>query len=75
MNRAPLAVASTCWVPLGHINPRAFSVNEAHGASPYGSGTFAGPDGSRQPSELEKDVAVSHGKHFAAITAKLAQTS
>ena len=46
--------------------------DEIHGASPYGSGTFAASDGSRQPSDLEKEIAVSHGKHFAGITAKLA---
>ena len=69
------AAQGMVFVPLGYINPKVFSFDEPHGASPYGSGTFAGPDGSRQPSELEKEVAVSHGKHFAAITAKLARTS
>jgi NAD(P)H dehydrogenase (quinone) len=60
------------FVPLGYIDPKVFSYEEVHGASPYGSGTFAGPDGSRMPSTLERDVAESHGKHFAAIAAKLA---
>eukprot|EP00527_Entomoneis_sp_CCMP2396_P000395 CAMPEP_0198142408 /NCGR_PEP_ID=MMETSP1443-20131203/5203_1 /TAXON_ID=186043 /ORGANISM="Entomoneis sp., Strain CCMP2396" /LENGTH=200 /DNA_ID=CAMNT_0043805405 /DNA_START=169 /DNA_END=771 /DNA_ORIENTATION=- len=60
------------FVPIGYTNPKVFSYEETHGASPYGSGTFAGPDGSRQPSDLEKDVAEHHGKHFASITAKLA---
>ena len=41
--------------------------------SPYGAGTLAGPDGSRQPSALEKDIAEAHGKHFGAIAAKLAK--
>jgi NAD(P)H dehydrogenase (quinone) len=61
-----------CFVPLGYTEPKVYSYEEVHGASPYGSGTFAGPDGSRTPSDLEKEIAVSHGKHFAGITAKLA---
>jgi NAD(P)H dehydrogenase (quinone) len=60
------------FVPLGYVEPKVFSYDEVHGASPYGSGTFAGADGSRQPSDLEKEIAVSHGKHFAGIAAKLA---
>ncbi len=35
-------------------------------------GTFAGPDGSRQPTDLEQDSAETHGKRFATITANLA---
>ena len=61
------------YVPLGYVDPAVFSYDEPHGASPYGSGTFAGPDGSRQPSDLEKGVAKTHGKHFASIAAKLAK--
>lgn len=61
-----------CFVPLGYTEPKVFTFEEVHGASPYGSGTFAGADGSRLPSDLEKEIAESHGKHFASITAKLA---
>jgi NAD(P)H dehydrogenase (quinone) len=60
------------FVPLGYKDPKVFSFDEIHGASPWGAGTFAGPDGSRSPSELELSVAETHGKHFAEITAKLA---
>lgn len=60
------------FVPLGYTEPKVFSFDEVHGASPYGCGTYAGPDGSRQPTELEKEIAKSHGKHFATIAAKLA---
>jgi NAD(P)H dehydrogenase (quinone) len=60
------------FVPLGYTEPKVFGFGEIHGASPYGSGTYAGPDGSRMPTDLELEVAVSHGKHFAGITAKLA---
>ena len=60
------------FVPLGYTEPKVFSYDEVHGASPYGCGTYAGADGSRQPSELEKTIAESHGKHFSSIAAKLA---
>jgi NAD(P)H:quinone oxidoreductase type IV len=44
---------------------------EMTGGSPYGAGTFSGPDGSRQPSQNELDIARFQGKHVAEITAKL----
>lgn len=59
------------FVPLGYADPKVFSNEEVHGSSAYGSGTIAGSDGSRQPSQLEKDVAETHGKHFATIAKKL----
>jgi len=59
------------YVPLGYVDPKAMSVDEVHGGSPYGAGTIAGPDGSRQPSQLEKDIAESQGKHFTSIVGKL----
>mmetsp|Transcript_27786 Transcript_27786/g.55618 ORF Transcript_27786/g.55618 Transcript_27786/m.55618 type:complete len:200 (+) Transcript_27786:155-754(+) len=60
------------YVPLGYVDPKAFSFDEPHGASAYGSGTLAKPDGSRMPSELELAIGETHGKHFGGITAKLA---
>jgi NAD(P)H dehydrogenase (quinone) len=30
-----------CFVPLGYTDPQVFNLEEIHGASPYGSGTFA----------------------------------
>ncbi|KAL3903341.1 MAG: hypothetical protein SGILL_010483 [Bacillariaceae sp.] len=60
------------FVPMGYVEPKVFTHDEVHGASAYGSGTFAGADGSRMPSDLEKEVCVSHGKHFAKIASKLA---
>lgn len=62
------------FVPLGYVESKVFSFDEPHGASPYGSGTFAGPDGSRQPSDLEKGIALSHGRHFAQVASSLAAT-
>ena len=60
------------FVPMGYVEPKVFSYDEVHGASPYGCGTYAASDGSRQPSDLEKEIAEAHGKHFAGIAAKLA---
>lgn len=40
------------------------NVTEVHGASPWGAGTIAGADGSRQPSEMEHEIAEIQGKHF-----------
>jgi NAD(P)H dehydrogenase (quinone) len=59
------------FVPLGYVEPKVFTFEEIHGASAYGCGTFAGVDGSRQPTDLEKEIAETHGKHFASIAAKL----
>jgi len=59
------------YVPLGYTDASMFSNAEVHGASPWGSGTIANGDGSRMPSDLEKKLAVHHGKHFGQIAAKL----
>jgi NAD(P)H dehydrogenase (quinone) len=42
------------------------------GNSPYGASTIAGPDGSRQPSEVELEGARFQGRHVAELAAKLA---
>ena len=47
------------------------NMNEITGGSPYGAGTLAGGDGSRQPSENELAIARFQGRHVADITAKL----
>jgi NAD(P)H dehydrogenase (quinone) len=60
------------FVPLGY--GEAFSmlaqVDEVRGGSPWGAGTFAGADGSRQPTELELKLATHQGKHFYNIVKK-----
>ena len=43
------------------------------GGSVYGAGTVAGPDGSRQPNEIELTIARKQGAHVAGIAAKLAK--
>ena len=61
------------YIPLGYTDPQAFSYDEIHGASPWGSGTYAGPDGSRQPTVMELSIAENHGKQFATLTEKLSR--
>jgi len=55
------------YVPIGYGNPSLFNMDEVHGGSPYGAGTFAGGDGSRQPTQLELGVAAYQGKYFAGV--------
>jgi NAD(P)H dehydrogenase (quinone) len=43
------------------------------GGSPYGASTIAGPDGKRQPSEVELAIARFQGSHVARLAARLAQ--
>jgi NAD(P)H dehydrogenase (quinone) len=50
------------------------NMNEITGGSPYGAGTLAGGDGSRQPSANELAIARFQGRHVAEIAAKLAAT-
>ncbi|TMW62508.1 hypothetical protein Poli38472_005126 [Pythium oligandrum] len=60
------------YVPLGYRSPLLFNLEEVHGGSPWGAGTIAGGDGSRQPSQLELDVAKVQGESFAQVAKKLA---
>jgi NAD(P)H dehydrogenase (quinone) len=48
---------------------------EISGGTPYGATTLAGPDGSRQPSVNELEIARFQGKHVATIAHKLARAS
>ena len=47
------------------------NMKEITGGSPYGAGTLAGGDGSRQPTENELAIARFQGKHVAEIARKL----
>lgn len=51
------------------------NMDEITGGSPYGAGTLAGNDGSRQPSENELAIARFQGAHVAKITKKLSRRS
>ncbi|KAJ0409904.1 hypothetical protein P43SY_005798 [Pythium insidiosum] len=59
------------FVPLGYRSPLLFNMDEVHGGSPWGAGTYAGPDGSRQPTTLELNVARAQGESFAGVAKKL----
>lgn len=54
------------YVPLGykHSFGQLTNLSEVHGGSPWGAGTFAGADGSRQPTALELEIAEIQGKTF-----------
>ncbi|KAG8216617.1 putative 1,4 benzoquinone reductase [Butyriboletus roseoflavus] len=60
------------YVPLGykHAFPQLSNLTEIHGGSSWGAGTFAGTDGSRQPSPLEMEIASLQGKGFWEIVAQ-----
>lgn len=49
-------------------------LSQVRGGSPYGAATIAGADGSRQPSELEFDLARFQGEHVAKVASKLIAT-
>ncbi|KAL4145430.1 hypothetical protein PRNP1_013101 [Phytophthora ramorum] len=59
------------FVPLGYRSPLIGTNEEVHGGSPWGAGTLANGDGSRQPTELELEIAKIQGQSFAEITKKL----
>jgi NAD(P)H dehydrogenase (quinone) len=47
-------------------------LSEVRGGSAWGAGTFAGGDGSRQPSAKELEIASIQGEHFYQTVAKYA---
>jgi NAD(P)H dehydrogenase (quinone) len=61
------------YVPLGYAY--AFGIQtdltEARGGSPWGAGTYAAGDGSRQPSAKELELAEIQGKQFAIAVGKV----
>ncbi|KAF8609643.1 1,4-benzoquinone reductase [Ceratobasidium sp. AG-I] len=61
------------FVPLGYKNAfgQLANLTEVRGGSPWGAGTFAGPDGSRQPSALELEIATIQGKSFYEVVNKV----
>lgn len=63
------------FVPLGYASafPLLTNLDEVHGGSPWGAGTYAGPDGSRKPSKLELEIAETQGKTFYETVAKAAK--
>jgi len=60
------------YVPLGYktVFAQLTDLSQVHGGSPWGAGSFAGGDGSRQPSPLELEIAQAQGKAFYEAVAK-----
>jgi NAD(P)H dehydrogenase (quinone) len=59
------------YVGLPYSCPELSDISEVKGGSPWGAGTIAGADGSRQPSEKELAQARFQGRHVASIASKL----
>lgn len=61
------------YVPLGYKYTFAqlSNLSEIHGGSPWGAGTFAAGDRSRQPTPLELEVATTQGKTFYELVSKV----
>ncbi|MEX0922170.1 MAG: NAD(P)H:quinone oxidoreductase [Rhodovibrionaceae bacterium] len=57
---------------LTYASPELADLSVVKGGSPYGAGTIAGPDGSRQPNEQELNLARAQGKRVAEVAGKLA---
>ncbi len=57
-------------VGLPYSAPDLADVSEVRGGSPLGAGTIAAPDGSRQPSQKELNLASFQGHHVARITSQ-----
>ena len=61
-------------VGLPYAAPELNDISEVRGGSPYGAGTIAGADGSRQPSEVELRLARYQGRHVSRIATRLARS-
>ncbi|KAK5046981.1 Minor allergen Alt a 7 [Exophiala bonariae] len=61
------------YVPLGYKTTFDLQsgLSEARGGSPWGAGTYSGIDGSRLPSQLELDMAVTQGESFGKTISKV----
>ncbi|OBT88515.1 hypothetical protein VE02_03492 [Pseudogymnoascus sp. 03VT05] len=61
-----LAHHGIIYVPLGYKTAfeQISRLTEVHGSSPWGAGTFAAADGSRQPTPLELEIATIQGESF-----------
>jgi NAD(P)H dehydrogenase (quinone) len=58
-------------VGLPYSEQRQTGVDEIKGGSPYGASTIAGSRGERWPSEQERAMARSQGRHVASLAARL----
>lgn len=61
------------FVPPGYsFGNEMFNTDHVKAGSPWGAGTFAGADGSRQPTDVELAYAKHQGQYFAKVVKKLA---
>lgn len=67
-----LAHHGMIYVPLGFAktHDQLTNLSEIHGGSAWGAGTLASGDGSRQPTELELEVATIQGQEFYEVVSK-----
>eukprot|EP00929_Paragymnodinium_shiwhaense_P082535 TRINITY_DN4351_c1_g2_i1.p1 TRINITY_DN4351_c1_g2~~TRINITY_DN4351_c1_g2_i1.p1 ORF type:complete len:533 (-),score=186.59 TRINITY_DN4351_c1_g2_i1:543-2141(-) len=62
------------YVPMGYAaGADQFNMEKLHGGSPWGASTYAGPDGSRQPNDIEENIAKKQGEVFAAAVKRSIQ--
>jgi len=68
-----LAHHGILYVPFGysHAFGKLANLDEVHGGSPWGAGTFAAATGIRQPSALELEIAQIQGKAFYSTVSKV----
>lgn len=68
-----LAHHGIIYVPLGYKTAfgKLVDLSEVHGGSPWGAGTFAASDGSRQPTPLELEIATIQGESFGQAISKV----
>ncbi|RXW18019.1 hypothetical protein EST38_g7825 [Candolleomyces aberdarensis] len=61
------------YVPFGYYTAfkEMSNLDEVHGGSPWGAGTLAGGDGSRQPSALELGIAKNQGESFTKVLSRV----
>ncbi|MCJ1283742.1 Minor allergen Alt a 7 [Xylographa opegraphella] len=67
-----LAHHGIIYVPVGYKNALAIlgNLTEVRGGTPWGAGTFAASDGSRQPTKMELELAEVQGRTFYETVAK-----
>ncbi|KAJ7171321.1 flavoprotein-like protein [Mycena filopes] len=68
-----LAHHGVVFVPFGYASAfgQLTNLSEVHGGSPWGAGTFAASDGSRQPTALELEIAKIQGAQFYGVVKKV----
>ncbi|MEG1213886.1 MAG: NAD(P)H:quinone oxidoreductase [Leclercia sp.] len=58
-------------VPIGYGAKELFDISQVHGGTPYGATTIAAADGSRQPTDIELNIARYQGEYVAGLAVKL----